>query len=82
MRDPTAYRIDVFLRSNLFAAALIIGAAVTPPALIWLAMPLLVALSEQLTFQVCCPWLILAMLKLVAVLFRVEEFVEFNILSR
>lgn len=52
MRDPTAYKIDVFLRSNLFAAALIIGAAVTPPALIWLAMPLLrPILGDQFSFS-------------------------------
>lgn len=69
---------------ELFAGEfkVIVGAVVSTVKDLWLAMPLLVALSEQLTFQVCCPWLILAMLKLVAVLFRVEEFVEFNILSR
>lgn len=52
MRDPTAYRIDVFLRTKLFAIALLIGAVVTPPLLIWLALPLLKPiLADQFSFS-------------------------------
>ena len=52
MRDPTAYKIDVFLRSNLFAATLILGAGATPPLLVWLALPLLKPiLGDQFSFS-------------------------------